>query len=201
MSGHAVGTKVRVTKDHAVGWSAPWPREGDVVTVTAHHPMPHAYGPKLDIYLGVNEAGEKMTLGGDYIEPYTPVIPAGTLVFVTETHDAGDGDTVYAGARLEIKQYYAPFYVARNTETGCLVMVLGSKIAPVEYERLVPPLPPALAGYDGQKFYHVSASDLGGYWEYSTYWGWSNFVADFPQRYMKQEVGRNLWSVGVLAEK
>lgn len=201
MSKLAIGSKAVVLLRHSVVWETPYPKTGEILTVTAHHPLPHGYGVPTDVYITENEDGKRVVVRADHVSPYVPQIPSGTLVFVKETHDTGDGDTVYAGARLEILIRRPPFYTARNTETGRMVQVLETKVAPVEYERLDPPLPPALAGYDGQKFYHVSATDLGGYWEYSTYWGWSNFVADFPQRYKEQKAGKNLWSVGVRAEK
>ncbi len=204
---YPVGSKVIVTKEHSVTWGNPWPVEGDVMTITGYHPYPHAYGGKVNIYLGEDKNGSLVYLQENCIEAYVEPLPVGTLVFVKETHSASEGRyvKVYAGDHLTIRRFskgsgdLPDFYWCVNSK-GDYRAVLTDKIAPVEFEEIDPPVAPSVVGKHDQVIYHEKGTELEGYWKYNSYWGWSNFVASNPHLYRKQPVGTGMGTVGVLAE-
>lgn len=204
---YPIGAKVRVTKDHDVTWAKPWPKEGDVVTVVDCH-RDHSYGYNADIYVTENGAGEPVLVREDYIKAYVEPLPEGTLVFVKETHSTKEGKylKVYAGDHLTIVEFSkgsddVPAHYWCVDATGDYRALLPDKIALVEFKQATPPVGPSLVGEQGDMVWHEKGTDLEGYWEYSTLWGWSNFVATNPQRYRKLEVGQSMLLGGVLAHE
>lgn len=199
---YPVGSKVRVTKVHPLTWDKPWPVKGEIVTIIDHHPCPHGYGVEVDVYVAKNDDGARVYLHEDCIEQVVEPLPKGTLVFVTQTHKfREDFSTIYAGRHMIIDSFSSGHYWAKDVQSKCMFAVSADKIAPVEFEEIYPPAAPSVVGEHGQVVYHGKGTEYEGYWKYSTYWGWSNFVATNPYLYRKQAVGAKIGTVGVLAEQ
>lgn len=204
---YPVGSKVRVTRSHALGWEQPWPEAGDVLTVKEHHAMPHTWGPKVNVYITTDKVGRRVVVREDKIEP-AAAFSKGDKVFVTETHsvDPMRYAKVYAGTHLTITEFSAGFadvpthYWGAN-EAGENRTLSPDKIALVETEpeKPTPPVAPNYVGKQGETVWQGKGTDEGGYWTYDNYWGWSNFVPVKADLWRKPVKGEDIGTSGVLA--
>lgn len=204
---YPVGSKVRVTKTHTIVWEQATVQKGDVLTVKHYYPTPHAYGPKVAVYIAENETGDRVVVSEDRIEPIE-TFSKGDKVFVTETHTV-KGEyymKVYAGNHLTIDGFSPGFgdvpahYCGVNVDNDDRFL-LPDKVALVESEpeKLTPPVAPIYVGKQGEVVWGEKGSDLEGYWTYDNYWGWSNFVPSNANLYRQPVKGENMRTSGTLA--
>jgi hypothetical protein len=70
----------------------------------------------------------------------------------------------------------------------------------VSDEPIYPPIPPSYVGREGEVLYANKGNELEGEWRWSSFWGWSNFIAKNPEKFRSAVVGSDMRVSGVVAE-